>query len=58
MIVIYTRSRLVYPSGLLFLGCVLIAGIYGAITVQRTIFYDQGLPALIAIISIYLSGLL
>lgn len=32
-----------------FLGCVLIAGIYGAVTVSRKIFYVQGLPALIAL---------
>ena len=33
---------------LFFLGCVVIAGIYGAITVSKKIFYVQGLPALIA----------
>jgi putative membrane protein len=31
-----------------FLGCVAIAGTYGAITAQRSIFFKQGLPALIA----------
>ena len=31
-----------------FLGCVLIAGIYGAINVQKSIVYVQGIPALIA----------
>lgn len=38
---------------LFFLSCVFIAGIYGAITVQKTIFYVQSVPALIAIISIH-----
>ncbi|MEM1123429.1 MAG: DUF1304 domain-containing protein, partial [Bacteroidota bacterium] len=27
-----------------FLGCIAVAGIYGALTVQRSIFYIQGLP--------------
>ncbi len=33
---------------LFFLGCVIIAGIYGALTVSKKIFFVQGLPALIA----------
>lgn len=33
-----------------FLGCIAVAGIYGAMTVQKSIFYIQGLPAIIAII--------
>ena len=35
-----------------FLGCVLIAGIYGAITASRKILYIQALPALLALILI------
>tara|TARA_R110002167_G_scaffold13570_9_gene56235 strand:- start:2429 stop:2794 length:366 start_codon:yes stop_codon:yes gene_type:complete len=35
---------------LFFLGCVSIAGIYGAITVERKIFLIQALPALITIL--------
>ena len=37
---------------LFFLGCVLVAGIYGAISASKKIFMVQGLPALIAIILI------
>ncbi len=33
-----------------FLGCVSIAGIYGALTVEKKIFFIQALPALIGII--------
>ncbi|MEZ4773507.1 MAG: DUF1304 domain-containing protein [Bacteroidia bacterium] len=33
-----------------FLGCVIVAGIYGAFTVQRRIFYVQAVPAIIAMI--------
>ena len=31
-----------------FLGCVIVAGVYGALTAQRTIFVTQALPAIIA----------
>jgi len=36
--------------GLFFLSCVVVAGIYGAITASKKIFVVQALPALIAII--------
>jgi putative membrane protein len=35
---------------LFFLTCILIAGIFGAITASKKIFYVQGLPALIGIL--------
>lgn len=34
---------------LFFLGCVAVAGIYGAFTVEKKIFFIQAMPALIAI---------
>ena len=37
---------------LFFLGCVAVAGIYGAATVSKRIFYVQGLPAVIGIVLI------
>ena len=40
---------------LFFLGCVVIAGLYGAYSVSKKIFFIQGIPALIGIILI-LSG--
>ena len=39
---------------LFFLGCVAIAGIYGALTVSKKIFYVQALPALIGIVLLLL----
>lgn len=46
------------PAGLsvksFFLGCVVVAGVYGAATVNMRIFFIQALPALIAMASIYL----
>ena len=32
-----------------FLSCVIVAGIYGAVTAQRSIFFIQALPAIIAL---------
>jgi putative membrane protein len=34
---------------LFFLGCVAVAGIYGAVSASRKILYIQGIPALIAL---------
>ena len=39
---------------LFFLGCVAVAGVYGAATADRKIFFVQALPALIAIALILL----
>lgn len=38
-----------------FLVCVLIAGIYGGFTARRTILYIQALPALLALVVVYLT---
>lgn len=40
---------------LFFLGCISAAGIYGAFTVSKKIFFVQALPALLAIILIMLT---
>lgn len=39
---------------LFFLSCVIIAGIVGAVTVNRRIFMIQALPALIALVLVHL----
>jgi putative membrane protein len=33
-----------------FLGCVIVAGIYGAITASKRIFFVQALPAILALV--------
>lgn len=38
---------------LFFLGCVVVAGIYGALTVNRKIFFVQAVPALAALAALY-----
>jgi putative membrane protein len=39
---------------LFFLSCVIVAGIFGAVTVNRRIFVVQALPALIALVLVHL----
>ena len=39
-----------FPIKIFFLSCVIIAGIYGAVTVSRRILFVQALPAAIALI--------
>jgi putative membrane protein len=41
---------------LFFLGCVIVAGIFGAVTVQRGILYVQALPAVLALAAVLLAG--
>lgn len=38
-----------------FLSCVVVAGIYGALTASKGIFVKQGLPALIALVLVLIS---
>lgn len=38
-----------------FLGCVIVAGIYGAVSAQKSIFYKQALPAIVALIFVLLA---
>jgi putative membrane protein len=42
---------------LFFLICVMVAGIYGGLTVKRSILLIQVLPALIALVAVLASGL-
>jgi len=38
-----------------FLACVIVAGVFGAITVSRKILFVQALPAVVALILVYLA---
>ncbi|HEV7731836.1 MAG TPA: DUF1304 domain-containing protein [Candidatus Binatia bacterium] len=40
---------------LFFLGCVIVAGIFGAFTAKPSLFFTQGLPAVIAMAAVLLS---
>lgn len=39
---------------LFFLACVVVAGAYGALTVERKIFFVQAVPALLGIVAVFL----
>ncbi|MGJ1405431.1 MULTISPECIES: DUF1304 domain-containing protein [Sphingobacterium] len=43
-----------YNLCLFFLGCVLVAGVFGGITASKKIFFVQGVPALLALLSVIL----
>lgn len=50
---------LIYPNAaasvhiqMFFLVCVIVAGIYGGLTVKKTILYVQGGPALLALLAV------
>jgi putative membrane protein len=38
-----------------FLGCVVVAGVFGAITAKASILYVQGAPALLALVLVFLA---
>ena len=38
-----------------FLGCVIVAGVFGALTAQRSIFFVQALPAILALLAVALA---
>jgi putative membrane protein len=44
-----------YGDKLFFLGCVLAAGLYGALTVGRKVIFVQVLPALVGLLLVLLS---
>jgi len=41
---------------LFFLGCIVVAGVYGGLTAKTTILYVQALPAAIAFVCVVLAG--
>ena len=43
-----------FPLKLFFLSCVIVAGIFGAVTVNRRILVIQALPAFIALVLVHL----
>ncbi|MDD2921405.1 MAG: DUF1304 domain-containing protein [Anaerolineales bacterium] len=43
------------PTKIFFLSCVIIAGIFGALTVSKRIFYMQALPAIAALLLVFVA---
>ena len=44
-----------FPLQVFFLGCVIVAGIFGAVTAKTSILYIQALPAAIALLVVWLA---
>jgi len=42
-----------FPARVFFLTCVIIAGVFGAITAKPTIFWVQAVPAAIAVVLVF-----
>lgn len=51
-LILGTQGR---PVALFFLGCVMVAGIYGAVWVSRSILFIQTLPAALAMAAVLLA---
>lgn len=45
-----------FHAKIFFLACVIVAGIYGGITVKRSILFIQALPAIIALVLLHIPG--
>jgi putative membrane protein len=45
-----------YQVQLFFLGCVVVAGVFGAATVSRRILFVQALPAVLALAAVLIAG--
>jgi putative membrane protein len=48
-------EQFAYNLQLFFLGCVIVAGIFGGITTSRVILWAQALPGIIALIPVFLA---
>ena len=53
---VHPDPAIAYQLKLFFLGCVLVAGLYGGATASRKIFVIQALPAAIALIVVLIAG--
>jgi putative membrane protein len=49
---LHPQPDMAFQLKVFFLGCVVTAGIYGALTVNRRIFFMQGVPALLALAAV------
>ncbi|MET8328982.1 DUF1304 domain-containing protein [Streptomyces sp. NPDC005181] len=45
-----------YQAQIFFLGCLIVAGVYGAATVNRKILFVQAVPAAAALVLVLLAG--
>lgn len=55
--VLHPSPDFAFQLKLFFLGCVVVAGLYGSATASRKILYIQALPAVVALVFVLLAGL-
>jgi putative membrane protein len=54
---IFAPPPLRQPVAIFFVSCVLVAGVFGGVTVTRRILLIQALPAALALISVFVFGI-
>jgi len=54
--IIHPDPAIGHQIQLFFLGCVIVAAIYGGLTVKRSILLVQGLPALLALLAVLVAS--
>lgn len=52
---LHPEAAIGHQIQLFFLGCVLVAAVYGGVTAKRSILFVQGLPAFVALAFVLLS---
>ena len=52
----HPNSGVGFQIQVFFLSCVIVAAIYGGLTVKRSIVFIQGLPALLALLVLMIAG--
>jgi putative membrane protein len=53
---VHPDPTIAFQVKVFFLACVFVAGVYGALTVKRSILYVQSLPALLALLAVWFAG--
>lgn len=52
---LFAPKTMAFALKVFFLGCVVIAGIYGGATAKTSILFTQGLPAAVALAAVFLA---
>jgi putative membrane protein len=53
---VWSMFDVIYPIRVFFLGCVVIAGLYGGATASKKIYFVQMLPGVLALVVSYLAA--
>ena len=53
---VHPNPAFAYELKVFFLGCVIVAAIYGSLTASRKIIFTQGSPAIVAMIAVLAAG--